>query len=249
VPIEGTSLTRIVPAVSVVVPVHNEAENIPGLASEIEAAMEGRDFELIFVNDGSSDDTEALLKNFATTRPWLRQIKHKQGCGQSAAILSGVRAARAPIVATLDGDGQNDPAYLPQLVGTLESAPENVGLVNGRRLKRKGGFKRIQSKIANTVRATVLRDDTLDTGCGLKAFRRDVYLTLPYFDALHRFTPALVKREGYGVRYVEVIDRERQHGKSHYGLWNRLWVGVLDLYGVFWLIRRRRRVPEVTEIK
>ena len=237
------------PAISVVVPVHNEAENIPALADEIAAALKGRSFEAIFVNDGSGDESEAVLRKLGAARPWLRQIKHAQSCGQSAAVRSGVRAARAPIVATLDGDGQNDPAYLPQLVDALEAGGAGVGLVNGRRLKRKGGFKLIQSKIANGVRAFVLRDDTLDTGCGLKAFRRDVYLALPYFDALHRFTPALVKREGYGVRYVDVVDRVRRHGKSHYNIWNRLWVGILDLYGVFWLIRRRRRVPEVTEIK
>jgi dolichol-phosphate mannosyltransferase len=237
------------PAVSVVVPVHNEAENIPALADEIAAAMQNRVFEAIFVNDGSSDDTETVLKKLGATRSWLRQIKHAQSCGQSAAIRSGVRAARAPIVATLDGDGQNDPAFLPQLVDALQSAPLSVALVNGRRLKRKGGFKRFQSLIANKVRAAVLRDDTLDTGCGLKAFRRDVYLALPYFDALHRFTPALVRREGYSVQYLDVVDRHRQHGQSHYGMWNRLFVGILDLYGVFWLIRRRRRVPVVTEIK
>lgn len=246
---EGIPPAGNLPAISVVVPVHNEAENIPVLVGEIATALKGRSFEAIFVNDGSSDDSEAVLKRLATTRPWLRQIKHAKGCGQSAAVRSGVRAAKAPIVATLDGDGQNDPAYLPQLIDALEAGGAGVGLANGRRLKRKGGFKRIQSRIANGVRAFVLRDDTLDTGCGLKAFRRDVYLALPYFDALHRFTPALVRREGYGVRYVDVVDRVRQHGKSHYNIWNRLWVGILDLYGVFWLIRRRRRVPEVTEIK
>jgi dolichol-phosphate mannosyltransferase len=229
--------------------VHNEAENIPVLADEIAAAMQGRAFETIFVNDGSSDGTEAVLKKLGATRPWLRQIKHAQSCGQSAAIRSGVGAARAPIVATLDGDGQNDPAFLPKLADALQSAPASVALVNGRRLKRKGGFKRFQSLIANKVRAAVLRDGTLDTGCGLKAFRRDVYLSLPYFDALHRFTPALVRREGHGVQYLDVVDRHRQHGQSHYGMWNRLFVGILDLYGVFWLIRRRRRVPVVTEIK
>lgn len=248
-PAEGIPPAGNSPAISVVVPVHNEAENIPVLVDEIATALKGRSFEAIFVNDGSGDDSEAVLRKLGATRPWLRQIKHAQGCGQSAAVRSGVRAARAPIVATLDGDGQNDPAYLPQLIDALEAGGAGIGLVNGRRLKRKGGFKRIQSKIANGVRAFVLRDDTLDTGCGLKAFRRDVYLALPYFDALHRFTPALVKREGYDVRYVDVVDRVRQHGKSHYNMWNRLWVGVLDLYGVFWLIRRRRRVPEVTEIK
>lgn len=248
-PAQGIPLAGSPPAISVVVPVHNEAENIPVLADEINAAMTGRPFEAIFVNDGSSDESETVLKKLGASRPWLRQIKHAQSCGQSAAIRSGVRAARAPIVATLDGDGQNDPIFLPQLVDALESAPRNVGLVNGRRLKRKGGFKRFQSQIANKVRASVLRDETLDTGCGLKAFRREIYLTLPYFDALHRFTPALVRREGYGVRYVDVVDRARQHGQSHYGMWKRLGLGLLDLYGVFWLIHRRRRVPDVTEIK
>ena len=244
----GSSSAAGAPSVSIVIPVHNEADNIPTLADEIAAALKDRRFEAIFVNDGSGDETEAVLRKLGRTRPWLRQIKHAQSSGQSAAIRSGVRAARADMVATLDGDGQNDPAFLPKLLAALENAPPQVGLVNGQRLKRKGGFKRLQSIIANGVRAAVLRDATRDTGCGLKAFRREVYLALPYFDALHRFTPALVKREGYDVAYVEVVDRPRAHGKSHYGMWNRLWVGILDLAGVFWLIRRRRRVPEVTEV-
>jgi dolichol-phosphate mannosyltransferase len=248
VPVERSSPADSAPDVSIVVPVHNEAENIPVLADEIAAALKGRRFEAIFVNDGSSDETSSVLRKLGKTRSWLRQIKHARSCGQSAAVRSGVRAARAPVVVTLDGDGQNDPSFIPKLLIALEAAPVKVGLVNGRRLKRKGGFKRLQSTIANSVRAAVLRDDTLDTGCGLKAFRREVYLALPYFDALHRFTPALVKREGYDVAYVEVVDRPRAHGKSHYGMWNRLWIGILDLTGVFWLIRRRRRVPEVTEV-
>ena len=246
--VEGISPADGVPGVSIVVPVHNEAENIPVLAEEIAAALKGRRFEVIFVNDGSSDETGSVLQKLGKTQPWLRQIKHARSGGQSAAVRSGVRAARAPTVVTLDGDGQNDPAFIPKLLAVLETAPLSVGLVNGQRLKRKGGFKRLQSTIANGVRSAVLRDDTRDTGCGLKAFRRDVYLALPYFDALHRFTPALVKREGYEVAYVEVVDRPRAHGKSHYGMWNRLWIGILDLTGVFWLIRRRRRVPEVTEV-
>jgi dolichol-phosphate mannosyltransferase len=245
----GSSRAAVLPGVSVVVPVHNEAENVPALADEIAAALEGRSFEAIFVNDGSSDGTEAALKALGASRPWLRQIRHAKSCGQSPAIRSGVRAARAPIVVTLDGDGQNDPAFIPALIGALESAPATVGLVNGRRLKRKGGFKQIQSAIANGVRRSILRDDTADSGCGLKAFRREVYLALPFFDALHRFTPALVKREGLEVRYVDVIDRPRRHGDSHYGMWNRLWIGIVDLYGVFWLMRRRRRVPEATEVE
>jgi len=248
VTVAGSSPADNAPAVSIVVPVHNEAENISLLADEIAAALKGRRFEAIFVNDGSTDGSESLLRTLGKTRRWLRQLKHARSCGQSAAVRTGVRAARAAVVATLDGDGQNDPAFLPKLLATLEGAPARVGLVNGQRLKRKGGFKRLQSLIANSVRAAVLRDATLDTGCGLKAFRRDTYLALPYFDALHRFTPALVKREGYDVVYVEVVDRARAHGKSHYGMWNRLWIGIVDLAGVFWLVRRRRRVPEVTEV-
>jgi dolichol-phosphate mannosyltransferase len=240
---------RGTPAVSVVVPVHNEAENIPVLVDEIAAALAERaPFEVIFVNDGSSDNTETVLKALGASRPWLRQIKHKQSAGQSAAIRSGMRAARAPVAVTLDGDGQNDPAFIPVLVDTLLAGGSKLGLVQGQRNKRKGAFKQFQSKIANGVRSAVLRDGTRDTGCGLKAFRRDVYLALPYFDALHRFTPALVRREGYEIRYVDVLDRPRAHGKSHYGMWGRLWIGIVDLCGVFWLIRRRRRVPEVTEV-
>ncbi len=238
------------PVVSVVVPVHDEAENIPVLVEEIAAALKGRDpFEAVFVNDGSADATETTLTRLARTRPWLRQIKHARSCGQSAAIHTGVKAARSPIVVTLDGDGQNDPAFIPQLIDALHAAGPEVGLVAGQRVRRKGGFKRFQSWVANTVREIVLRDGTRDTGCGLKAFRRDVFLALPYFDALHRFTPALVRREGYELRYIDVVDRPRKHGRSHYGMWNRLWIGILDLAGVFWLIRRRRRVPEVMEVR
>jgi dolichol-phosphate mannosyltransferase len=240
---------RGVPAVSVVVPVHNEAENIPVLVDEIASALAGREpFEVIFVNDGSNDGTEAALKELASSRPWLRQIKHTRSAGQSAAIRTGMRAARAPVAVTLDGDGQNDPAFIPQLIDALMAGGPKVGLVQGQRNKRKGAFKQFQSRIANGVRGSVLRDGTRDTGCGLKAFRREVYLALPYFDALHRFTPALVRREGYEIRYVDVLDRPRAHGKSHYGMWGRLWIGIVDLYGVYWLIRRRRRVPEATEV-
>jgi dolichol-phosphate mannosyltransferase len=232
------------------VPVHNEARNIELLVDEIAGALKDREpFEAIFVNDGSTDDTHVKLLHLAATRPWLRQLKHAASCGQSAAIRSGVRAARAPIVVTLDGDGQNDPAFIPQLVDTLIAAGPRVALAQGQRSKRRGAFKQFQSRIANGVRSAVLRDGTRDTGCGLKAFRRDVYLALPYFDALHRFTPALVRREGYEILYIDVLDRPRVHGKSHYGMWGRLWIGIVDLFGVFWLIRRRRRVPEVTEVQ
>ena len=169
--------------------------------------------------------------------------------GQSAAVATGVRAARAPWIATLDGDGQNDPAFIPQLLDAFLAGGPRVGLVQGQRDRRKGGFRRLQSRIANAVRGSILRDGTRDTGCGLKAFRRDVFLSLPYFDALHRFTPALIRREGLEIKYVDVVDRPRKHGRSHYGMWNRLWIGLVDIAGVFWLIRRRRRVPEATEVR
>jgi dolichol-phosphate mannosyltransferase len=237
------------PAVSVVVPVRNEAGNVAPLVAEIAAALAGRVFEILYVNDGSRDGTEQELRGLMTLRPWLRQLRHAQSCGQSAAVRSGVIAARAAIVVTLDGDGQNDPAFIPALLAALEQGAPQIGLVAGQRVGRKAtGFKRWQSRTANAVRGAVLKDGTRDTGCGLKAFRRDLFLGLPYFDGLHRFLPALVRREGYDVGYVDVVDRPRRHGTSNYGLWDRLWVGILDLAGVWWLIRRRRRVPECEEV-
>jgi dolichol-phosphate mannosyltransferase len=246
-----TDLTATgIPAVSIVVPGKNEADNIAPLVDEIAAAMNGRwSFELLFVDDGSRDNTEAELTRLRSERRWLRHIKHAKSCGQSAAIRTGVAAARAPIVVTLDGDGQNDPSFIPALVRSLEEAPARIGLIAGQRVGRKSSrSKQFQSRVANGVRSTILRDGTRDTGCGLKAFRRDVFLNLPYFDGLHRFLPALVRRDGYDVGYVDVIDRPRRHGASHYGMGNRLWVGILDLAGVWWLIRRRARVPETSEV-
>jgi glycosyltransferase involved in cell wall biosynthesis len=237
-------------AVSVVVPVRNEADNVVPLINEIAAALDSRwPYEIIYVNDGSTDDTADRLAALMRERTNLRQLRHSQSSGQSAAVRSGVRAARGTIVATLDGDGQNNPAFLPQLIEAI-MASERVGLIAGQRLGRKDtGFKRMQSRIANRVRNFVLRDGTRDTGCGLKAFRRDVFLSLPYFDGLHRFLPALVRREGYEIGYVDVVDRPRLSGVSNYGMWDRLWVGIMDLMGVWWLIRRKKRVPEVSEVK
>jgi dolichol-phosphate mannosyltransferase len=237
------------PAVSVVVPVRNEAGNVAPLAAEIAAALAGRSFEVIYVNDGSSDATEAELKALQAQQPWLRQVKHAQSCGQSAALRTGIVAARGAIVVTLDGDGQNDPAFLPKLIDALEQGAPKVGLIAGQRVGRKAtGFKRFQSRVANAVRGTILRDGTRDSGCGLKAFSRDVGMALPVFDGLHRFLPALVRREGKDIGYVDVVDRPRQHGTSNYGFFDRLWVGILDLAGVWWLIRRRKRVPNASEI-
>ena len=237
-------------AVSIVVPVRNEAENIAPLVDEIANALDKHlAFELIYVNDGSTDRTEAELARLMASRPWLRQIRHEISCGQSAAVSSGVMHARAAIVVTLDGDGQNDPAFIPALLEAMMKAP-HIGLVAGQRVGRQAsGFKKFQSRVANAVRSVVLRDGTRDTGCGLKAFRRDLFLRLPYFDGLHRFLPALVRREGYAIGYVDVVDRPRRAGTSNYGMWDRLWIGILDLIGVWWLIRRRRRVPRVSEVK
>jgi len=245
-----TDLTRSNdPAVSVVVPVRNEAGNVAPLVAEIAKALDGQwAFEVVYVNDGSSDGTAAELDRLRAQHPWLRRINHKVSCGQSAAVRTGVAAARAPIVATIDGDGQNDPAFIPALIRTLEQGAPRVGLVAGQRVGRKAtGFKKLQSRIANGVRGGVLRDGTRDTGCGLKAFRRDVFLALPYFDGLHRFLPALVRRDGYEIGYVDVVDRARGHGVSNYGFFDRLWIGILDLAGVWWLIRRKKRVPQVSE--
>jgi glycosyltransferase involved in cell wall biosynthesis len=237
-------------AVSIVVPVRNEAENVSPLIAEIVAALGGRwVYEIIYVNDGSTDATAERIAAAMKQRANLRQIRHATSSGQSAAVRSGVRAARGAIVATLDGDGQNNPAFLPDLIAAIENGGDRVGLAAGQRVGRKDtGFKKIQSRIANGVRSAVLRDGTRDTGCGLKAFRRDVFLAMPYFDGLHRFLPALMRREGYEIAYVEVIDRQRRSGASNYGFFDRLWIGIMDIAGVWWLIRRKRSTPVVTEV-
>jgi dolichol-phosphate mannosyltransferase len=236
------------PVVSVVVPARNEAGNIGPLVEEIATVLQGRAFEVVCVNDGSEDTTEEELRSLMTQFPWLRQIVHAESCGQSAAIGTGVRLARAATIVTIDGDGQNDPAFIPRLIVALENSP-SVGLIAGRRVSREtSGFKKLQSRIANGVRNAALRDGASDTGCGLKAFRRDLFLALPYFDGLHRFLPALVRREGLTVGYIDVVDRPRRHGTSNYGVWNRLWIGILDLAGVWWLIHRRNRIPRYDEV-
>lgn len=237
-------------AVSIVVPVRNEAENVAPVIAEITAALDGRwNYEIIYVNDGSTDATGERLASIMKSRSNLRQIRHAASGGQSAAVRSGVRAARGAIVATLDGDGQNNPAFLPALISAIEEGGERTGLAAGQRVGRKDtGFKKIQSRIANKVRNAILHDGTRDTGCGLKAFRREVFLAMPYFDGLHRFLPALVRREGYGIVYVDVIDRPRHSGVSNYGFFDRLWIGIMDLAGVWWLIRRKKPAPVATEV-
>jgi dolichol-phosphate mannosyltransferase len=237
-------------AVSIVVPVRNEAENISPLIAEITAALNGRwNYEIIYVNDGSMDATADRIAAIMKARGNLRQIRHATSAGQSAAVRSGVRAARGAIVATLDGDGQNNPAFLPDLISAIERGGERTGLAAGQRVGRKDtGFKKIQSRVANSVRSAILHDGTSDTGCGLKAFRREVFLMMPYFDGLHRFLPALVRREGYEIAYVNVVDRPRHSGVSNYGFFDRLWIGIMDLFGVWWLIRRKKPTPVATEV-
>lgn len=238
------------PTVSIVVPVRNEADNVAPLIDEIAAALDGRwVYEIVYVNDGSTDATAARLSAIMAKRSNLRQIQHEKSSGQSAAVRTGVRAARGTIVATLDGDGQNNPAFLPNLIVAIENGGGRVGLVAGQRVGRKDtGFKKFQSRTANKVRSWVLSDGTRDTGCGLKAFPREVFLSLPYFDGLHRFLPALVRREGYEIAYVDVADRPRHSGVSNYGFFDRLWIGIMDLGGVWWLIRRKKSTPVVTEV-
>jgi dolichol-phosphate mannosyltransferase len=226
---------------SVVVPVCNEAENIEPLAREIEAAMRGRAYEMIFVDDGSTDDTAVNLRRLKPSLPALRVLRHSFRSGQSAAVASGVRNARAPWIATLDGDGQNDPADIPKLIAARD-LPENrsVHLVMGNRTasRKDTAYRRLQSRIANGVRSGLLGDGTPDTGCGIKIFVRDTFLDLPRFDHMHRFLPALFQRQGTRVISVPVSHRERTRGTSKYGMLNRLWVGIIDIMGVIWLRRR-----------
>jgi len=229
---------------SVVVPVRNEQDNVTGLIAEIDNALKSLTYEIIYVDDGSTDDTLARLKALQNMYE-LRIIRHANSCGQSTAVRSGVKAARYDWVVTLDGDGQNDPADIPKLVAALT---EGVQLIGGnRRQSRRDTFiKRLSSVVANGVRSKMLHDDTPDTGCGLKLFSRTTFLELPYFDHMHRFLPALVKRSGGKILSVPVSHRNREHGKSNYGTLDRLMVGIVDLFGVAWL-QRRAKQPVVTE--
>jgi dolichol-phosphate mannosyltransferase len=229
---------------SVVVPVCNEAENVEPLAREIHAAVGSIPYEMIFIDDGSTDETAAILQRLKAELPALRVLRHSFRSGQSAAVASGVRAARAPWVATLDGDGQNDPADIPKLIAARDSADgRGVQLFMGnRKASRKDtAFRKLQSSIANGVRSSLLGDGTPDTGCGIKLFERAVYVELPRFDHMHRFLPALFLRQGARVVSIPVSHRPRTRGTSKYGMLNRLWVGIVDIAGVMWL--RRRYTP------
>jgi dolichol-phosphate mannosyltransferase len=229
---------------SVIIPVRNEAENIAPLVAEIHAALDGFcSYEIVYVDDGSNDATAAVISRLAGQTPQLRLLRHAQSCGQSAAILTGVRAARAAWIATLDGDGQNDPADIPDLWDLARAAPPaSPLLVTGhRRLRQDSWSKRAASWIANRIRSRLLGDDTPDTGCGLKLFSRALFLDLPDFDHMHRFLPALVLRAGGKVCSVPVNHRPRRRGVSKYGMLDRLGVGIVDLFGVMWLQRRATR--------
>jgi dolichol-phosphate mannosyltransferase len=234
---------------SVVIPAYNEAESIPMLVAEVcDSLGTALVYEVIVVDDCSDDNTRDVLLASRRQYPQLRVLHHGSRSGQSAAICSGVQAARAPLVATLDGDGQNDPVDILDLYRTMVHAQDELLLVAGyRRQRRDTWVKRISSRIANRVRAAILGDATPDTGCGLKVFARATFLALPQFDHMHRFLPALVRRLGGTVQSVDVHHRPRERGRSKYGLHNRLWVGIVDLLGVWWLQRRSFR-PDVTEL-
>ena len=229
------------PEVSVVIPVLNEADNVEPLAREIAAALAGRPYEILFIDDGSTDATAAtvLCLRDAGVAP-LRLLRHSRRSGQSAGVCTGVVHARADWVATLDGDGQNDPADIPALIAAREAGEaDGVRLVMGNRVSRKDTWRRhLQSRIANGVRGRMLKDGTPDTGCGIKLFDRSEFLTLPQFDHMHRFLPALFQRRGARVVSVPVNHRPRQRGQSKYGMFDRLWVGIVDIFGVMWLARR-----------
>jgi dolichol-phosphate mannosyltransferase len=235
------------PEFSVVVPVFNERDNVTPLVNEIVAALRGKhSFEIVYVDDQSKDDSFQVLKDLMASVPELRVVQHLRQSGQSTAVRNGVKAARGIWIATLDGDGQNDPADIPKLIEARNKAAPEIKLFAGWRVNRKDtGSKRWASKIANSIRASFLKDETPDTGCGIKLFERAVFMDLPYFDHMHRYLPALVKRAGFQSVSVPVNHRERGSGVSKYNNLGRAWVGLKDLRGVAWLIKRSK----VTGIK
>lgn len=236
-------MSDALPQLSVVVPVHNEEDNVAPLVGEIVAALRDRiAFEIVYVDDASTDATLARLRELQRGVPELRVIRHLTNAGQSTAVRNGVKAARAPWIATLDGDGQNDPADIPKLLAQRDAAASDIKLFAGWRVNRQdSGSKRWASKWANAIRARMLRDETPDTGCGIKLFEREAFLELPYFDHMHRYLPALMQRAGWTTVSVPVNHRHRTAGVSKYNNLNRALVGIRDLRGVAWLIARSRR--------
>lgn len=242
------------PFLSAVVPVRDEAGNIAPLIGEIARALAPLGaFEIVYVDDGSRDGTEDALRLAASVTPALVVLRHRTSCGQSAAMTTGIRAARADWIVTMDGDGQNDPADIATLVAARDAAlkaePGNAAImICGRRAKRRDtALRRLTSRVANGIRASALGDRTPDTGCSLKLFRRADFLAMPNFDHMHRFLPALMLRQGGRIQSVDVGHRPRLSGRSNYGLFDRLWVGIADLLGVMWLMRRARR-PSVEQV-
>lgn len=228
------------PGICIIIPARDEVAALPGLIAEILTALDGRDFTVLVVDDGSADGSAAVLAAMAAREPRLGWLRHDRPSGQSAAIRAGVRATRAPVIVTLDGDGQNPPDQIPCLLAPIEADTEGrIGLVQGQREKRHDTLsRRLASRFANRIREALLHDGIRDSGCGLKAFRRDAYLDLPWFDHIHRFMPAMMLREGWEVVAVSVTHRERQTGRSKYSNLGRALVGVTDLMGTAWLIRR-----------
>ena len=231
-------------SLSIVVPVRNEEDNVADLISEIQKSLKRKiTYEIIYVDDGSTDQTYKNLITLQKTYKELRVIRHEKSCGQSTAVRTGVKYAKFNWIATLDGDGQNNPADIPKLLNALKEGVELVG-GNRRHSRRDTWIKRISSVIANGVRSSLLQDDTPDTGCGLKLFSRDAFLDLPYFDHMHRFLPALIKRRGGLIVSVPISHRQRTHGQSNYGTIDRLLVGIVDLFGVAWL-QSRSKLPQI----
>ena len=237
------------PRLTVLIPVRDEEANIAPLIGEIEAALTGIvGFEILYVNDGSADGTVDAVRQAQEGRPHLRLLSLDANCGKAEALRAGAEAARGELLVLIDGDGQNNPADIPGLLAAFDAAP-GAGLAMAQRIGRKDTpFKRWQSRTANAVRKRLLRDDTRDAGCGFALLPRAVFRSLPVFAGMHRFLPALVRREGRKVVFVAVVDRPRRAGRSKYGFFDRLWVGIADMVGVLWLIRRRGRVAVVTEV-
>lgn len=237
------------PEISVVVPVYNEEGAAPALAREIAAAFKGRSFEIVFVDDASKDGTRKALVGLKNEIPELKVFAHTKNSGQSRAVRSGVLKARGEIIVTLDGDGQNDPADGPKLVDILKAGSPELALVGGERTKRQdSAAKKIASRWANGIRKSLLKDNANDTGCGLKVFRREAFLRLPYFDHIHRYLPVLMIREGYDIAFEGVNHRHRESGQSKYTNLGRLWASLSDLRGVMWLNTRARLPGAVDEL-
>ena len=233
------------PDVAVVIPVKNEAGNIGALIDEIARELADYRFEVVCVDDGSGDGTPGELADARRRHAWLTVLRHRSACGQSTATLTGVRAARAEWIVTIDGDGQNPPGEIRKLIAARDAAGGAVAMVAGQRERRNDSwFRRLSSRIANGVRQSLLKDGIRDTGCSLKLFRRQTFLDLPYFDHMHRFLPALVQRHGGQVITTPMAPRARVHGESKYGFHNRVWPGLVDLAGVLWL-QRRTRLPHI----